>query len=161
MKFSSTALRSNTLVKHPQIKVGRGIQTFARLVLTLVVLACSNTQDAELVQYDLAFNGGRVIDPESGFDQQANVAINGGKITAVSELPLSGIESIDASGLVINYGASTSQLAIRLKDQYWASHTAQRCFFPSGVRAATKAIQADLKHGIENGGLGIGFLAGR
>ncbi|MGK0461207.1 MAG: hypothetical protein ACJA0W_002061 [Candidatus Azotimanducaceae bacterium] len=66
MKFSSTALRSNTLVKHPQIKVGRGIQTFARLVLTLVVLACSNTQDAELVQYDLAFNGGRVIDPDLG-----------------------------------------------------------------------------------------------
>ena len=231
--FSSTTLSSNTLMKHLRIKVSRSIQTFARLALTLVVFGCSNTQDAKPVQYDLVFTGGRVIDPESRFDQQANVAINGGKIAAISELPLTGIESIDASGLVlspgfidlhshalsrlgqqlqamdgvttaleleagvypigalpqilngksvINYGASTSHLAIRQRviEKILKPHLltpAQPLPPESGSKTNTEpptrrnaafvqvaseqqrnAIQTDLKQGIENGGLGIGFL---
>lgn len=233
MAYLSTTLSNNPLMKQWRIKVTRGIQTFAWLALTLAVLGCSNTQDTKSVQYDLVFTGGRVIDPESRFDQQANVAINGGKIAAISELPLIGIESIDASGLVIspgfidlhshalsrlgqqlqamdgvttaleleagvypidalphilggksliNYGASTSHLAIRQRviekilkphlltpaEPLAAESAAKTNTGPSAKRNAAfvqvaseqqlKAIKADLKQGIENGGLGIGFL---
>ena len=40
MIFSSTTLSNNTLMQHLRIRVGRGIQAFARLALTLVVFGC-------------------------------------------------------------------------------------------------------------------------
>ena len=35
-------------------------------------------------QYDLVLQGGHVIDPKNGIDQQMDVAISGGKIAAVA-----------------------------------------------------------------------------
>lgn len=233
MKFSITELLNYTPIKRLRISVGRSVQACVLLTLTLVVSGCSNTQDAKPIQYDLVFTGGRVIDPESGFDQQANVAITAGKIAAISKLPLTGVESIDASGLVlspgfidihshalsrlgqrlqvmdgvttaleleagvypinalaqimsgkaiINYGASTSHLAIRQRvlekihkphlltpakplPPEPSSKTKTRsvpgrnaAFVQVASEQQRNAIEAHLKLGIENGGLGIGFL---
>ena len=55
--------------------------------------------------YDIVLNGGRVMDPESGRDEVANVGISGGTIQAVTNEPLEGRDSIDASGLVVAPGA--------------------------------------------------------
>lgn len=55
-------------------------------------------------QYDLVITNGRVMDPETGLDAIRNVGINGGKIVAVTELDISGEESIDATGLVVAPG---------------------------------------------------------
>ena len=46
----------------------------------------------------------RVIDPESGLDAIRNVAIADGTIVAITEQPLEGEQSIDASGLVVAPG---------------------------------------------------------
>lgn len=54
--------------------------------------------------FDVVILGGRVMDPETGFDQIANVGIEGGKVTAITRQPISGQTAIDASGLVVAPG---------------------------------------------------------
>ena len=54
--------------------------------------------------FDVVIAGGRVIDPETRLDAVRHVGINGGRIAAVSETPLSGRTQIDASGLVVAPG---------------------------------------------------------
>jgi N-acyl-D-aspartate/D-glutamate deacylase len=61
-------------------------------------LACSTRT------YDLVIANGRVMDPATGFDQIAHVGIVGDTIEAVSERPLRGTRTIDASGLVVAPG---------------------------------------------------------
>ncbi len=55
-------------------------------------------------QFDLVISGGRVMDPETGLDEVRNVGISGGTITAISEKPLIGDKTIDASGHVVSPG---------------------------------------------------------
>lgn len=45
--------------------------------------------------------GGRVIDPDSGFDATAHVGVDGSTVTAVSATPLRAKSTIDAAGLVV------------------------------------------------------------
>ena len=54
--------------------------------------------------YDLVISNGRVMDPETMFDDIANVAIKGGRIVAITKEPITGGETIDASGLVVAPG---------------------------------------------------------
>lgn len=53
---------------------------------------------------DLVLRGGRVMDPETGFDQIANVGIKDGRIVAITTDPLEGGRQIDASGHVVAPG---------------------------------------------------------
>ncbi len=55
-------------------------------------------------QYDLVITGGRVMDPESGFDAIRNVGVADGKIAIVTDQEISGEEVIDASGHVVAPG---------------------------------------------------------
>ena len=55
-------------------------------------------------EHELVLKGGRVIDPESRLDGIRDVAVAGGKIVAVSEVPLDGAEAVDVSGLVVAPG---------------------------------------------------------
>ncbi|MGH9138709.1 MAG: amidohydrolase family protein [Acidimicrobiales bacterium] len=55
-------------------------------------------------RYDVVITGGRVMDPESGFDDVANVGIDGETVTAISREPLEGARSVDADGLVVAPG---------------------------------------------------------
>lgn len=50
---------------------------------------------------DVVIAGGRVIDPESGLDATRHVGIRDDRVVAVSEAPLQGRETIDATGLVV------------------------------------------------------------
>jgi N-acyl-D-aspartate/D-glutamate deacylase len=54
--------------------------------------------------YDLVVANGRVMDPESGLDGVRHVAINAGRIEAISERPPNGTRTIDATGLVVAPG---------------------------------------------------------
>lgn len=54
--------------------------------------------------FDLVINGGRVMDPESGFDGLANIGIDGDRITALSTATLVGVTAIDATGRVVSPG---------------------------------------------------------
>ncbi len=56
------------------------------------------------VAYDVVIRGGRVVDPETSLDAVRDIGIQGNRIAAVSEHPLSGSRVIEASGLVIAPG---------------------------------------------------------
>jgi N-acyl-D-glutamate deacylase len=55
-------------------------------------------------QYDLIIRNGRVLDPETGFDGIADVAIKDGAIAAVGPVSGSAVRVIDAKGLVVAPG---------------------------------------------------------
>jgi N-acyl-D-aspartate/D-glutamate deacylase len=55
-------------------------------------------------QYDLVIANGRVMDPASGLDGVRYVAVNAGRIAAVSQAPIRGRQTIDAKGLVVAPG---------------------------------------------------------
>jgi N-acyl-D-aspartate/D-glutamate deacylase len=54
--------------------------------------------------YDIVIANGRVMDPETNLDAVRNVGITAGKVTAISEKPLTGATTIDAKGLVVAPG---------------------------------------------------------
>ena len=56
-----------------------------------------------MVSADLVIAGGRVIDPLSGFDAVADVAITGGRITGIAA-GVEGQRRIDADGLIVAPG---------------------------------------------------------
>jgi len=76
------------------LRGGRGLFCAALLLAS----ACSTRT------YDTVIANGRVMDPESGFDRVANVGISGDRIETVSERPLHGRRTIDATGLVVAPG---------------------------------------------------------
>jgi N-acyl-D-aspartate/D-glutamate deacylase len=54
--------------------------------------------------YDVVIKGGRVIDPDSGYDRVANVGIDGATISSISEGVLQGRSTIAATGKVVAPG---------------------------------------------------------
>lgn len=54
--------------------------------------------------FDRVILGGRVIDPDTGYDQVASVGIDADRITSISTEPLQGKAAIDATGLVVAPG---------------------------------------------------------
>jgi N-acyl-D-aspartate/D-glutamate deacylase len=67
-------------------------------------LADAGPEPAAGTTHELVISGGRVIDPDSGFDAIANVAVDGERITAISREPLVGTRTIDASDRVVTPG---------------------------------------------------------
>lgn len=68
--------------------------------LSLALAAPLSAQD----RYDVVFKGGRVIDPDTGFDAVRNVGIRGDRIVEISTAALAGDEVVDVSGLVVAPG---------------------------------------------------------
>jgi N-acyl-D-amino-acid deacylase len=54
--------------------------------------------------YDLVINGGRVMDPETMYDDIANVGIKDGRIAAITKNAITGKQTMDAKGLVVAPG---------------------------------------------------------
>lgn len=54
--------------------------------------------------FDIAILNGRVMDPETGFDQVSNVGIKDGKIAVITDNAISAAETIDATGHVVSLG---------------------------------------------------------
>lgn len=55
-------------------------------------------------RFDVAITGGRVVDPETGLDLVANVAITDGTVKAITLAPIRGTTEIDATGRVVAPG---------------------------------------------------------
>ena len=72
-----------------------------RAMMTIAIL-CSSVPAA--LANDVVILNGRVIDPETGLDAIRNVAIEGGRISAISEFPLEGDAVVDAAGHVVSPG---------------------------------------------------------
>jgi len=183
----------------------------------ILLLGCCSMRG--FAQHELVINGGRVIDPDSGLDAVRSLGIDGGKVVAIREQPLSGRRVIDATGLVvapgfinlhthsptplgqrfevldgvttaleleagaypletfgsaledgavINYGASVGHAMIRIQlvegrdvsemvGREGAAY-GQEAFVLPLDDAQRAAMRAALERGLEQGGLGIGFL---
>ena len=73
-------------------------------ILSLVGIVLAVCQSLPAAANDIVIQNGRVIDPETGLDAIRNVAVEDGRIVAISELPLQGDTVIDATGHVVAPG---------------------------------------------------------
>ncbi len=73
-----------------------------KMLFGVAVLALSGPLFAN--DYDLVIEGGRVMDPETKFDDVANVGIKDGRIAIITKSDIKGDEVIDARGLVVAPG---------------------------------------------------------
>lgn len=76
---------------------------FAAAVTVGVLLAACGGLFAS-GDYDVVILNGRVMDPETGFDEIRNVGIKDGKIEIITEKDIDGDEEIDATGHVVAPG---------------------------------------------------------
>ena len=67
-------------------------------------LALAQAMPAAAADYDLVILNGRVMDPETMYDDIANVGVKGGRIVAINKNKITGKETIDARGLVVAPG---------------------------------------------------------
>ena len=74
------------------------------LLILLVSFSCDQKKADSNESYDLVISNGRVIDPETEFDDVANVGIKDGRIVAITKEPLTGTESVDATGKIVAPG---------------------------------------------------------
>lgn len=74
------------------------------LWLVVIVILCGWGAAAGAQEYDVVIEGGRVMDPETGFDEVANVGIADGQVQRITAQPLSGRRVIGARGLVVAPG---------------------------------------------------------
>ena len=79
----------------------RDALTFA---VALSSLSPRGTGAQEAGLYDVVILGGRVIDPETGFDAVANVGTRDDRVVAVGTQSMSGSRIIDATDLVVAPG---------------------------------------------------------
>ncbi len=173
--------------------------------------------------FDLVLANGRVIDPETGLDGVRSIGIREGRIAAISQTPLRGRATLDATGLVvapgfidlhahgqdlpaarmqafdgvttaleleagtlpvaaayeavaregrpINYGFAASWLFARIAEREGMEPDGAITFFQDAQRLKgwqhsiaspdeTARILARVERGLNEGGLGIGVLAG-
>jgi hypothetical protein len=85
----------------------------ARTVASCPLGGCGPWEEASL--FDLVVAEGRVMDPESGLDGIRWVGIRDGRIVALSETPLRGTDTLNAAGLIVGPGISTSTPTARTR----------------------------------------------
>ncbi len=74
------------------------------LLILLVAFSCDQKKDSSNETYDLVISNGRVMDPETQFDEVANVGIKDGRIVAITKEALTGTETVDATGKIVAPG---------------------------------------------------------
>ncbi|WP_220718268.1 amidohydrolase family protein [Agarivorans litoreus] len=80
------------------------IKLCSMLLLSVGLGANAVAAEEATSEFDIVINHGRVMDPETQFDQIANVGVKDGKIVAITQDIISGKETIDAKGLVVAPG---------------------------------------------------------
>ena len=80
------------------------MMTFRSLLGSLAISATMVTSAVFAQDFDVVILNGRVMDPETGFDQIANVGISNGWITKITSDDIEGRETIDATGHVVAPG---------------------------------------------------------
>jgi N-acyl-D-aspartate/D-glutamate deacylase len=72
--------------------------------LAAAALSASAAASAQTAPFDVVIRGGRVMDPETGRDETADVGITRGSIARISKTRLDGVRVIEAGGLVVAPG---------------------------------------------------------
>jgi N-acyl-D-aspartate/D-glutamate deacylase len=119
--------------------------------LLVFTLACSG----EETRYPLVLKGGRVMDPATGMDSIRDVAIQDGKIVAISAESLSGDEVVNVSGKVISpgfidlhaHGQTTGDMQIQVRDGVTTGLDMEQGTYPVASWYATMEGQAPINYG--------------
>lgn len=74
------------------------------VTVALALSLCAAVSSVAAADYDLVIEGGRVMDPETSFNDVANVGIKDGRIAIITRSNIKGDEVIDARGLVVAPG---------------------------------------------------------
>ena len=69
-----------------------------------LLVGASLVQPAMAESYDLVILNGRVMDPETAYDETANVGIKDGQIEIITKRKITGEKTIDATGHVVAPG---------------------------------------------------------
>lgn len=77
---------------------------FVFALTLLVALSCEQKKSKPIEGYDIVILNGRVMDPETNFDDVRNVGIKGDRIEIITEQQITGSKTIDAKGLVVAPG---------------------------------------------------------
>ncbi|WP_076539545.1 amidohydrolase family protein [Shewanella sp. UCD-KL21] len=77
---------------------------FSNSVKPLIIVMTFIGAGVQAQSFDVVINDGRVMDPETGYDQVANIGIKDGKIAKITTDNLEGKEAINAKGLVVAPG---------------------------------------------------------
>ena len=80
------------------------MKAIVTLIGVLAVSLGTAVSTAAVSEYDVVILNGRVMDPETNYDQMANVGIKDGRIAVITAKKIEGKESIDAKGLVVAPG---------------------------------------------------------
>ena len=80
------------------------LSVLSSLLVAVLVIAPFGCSRSGSTDHDIVILNGTVIDPESNLEAIRNVGIANGHIQTISEEPLSGRETLDASGLVVAPG---------------------------------------------------------
>ena len=89
-----------------------------RLLISVLLLSMNLPAPAVAQErYDVVILGGRVIDPETGRDEIANVGILGEQIQAITVDDIRGHKTIDASGQIVSPGFIDILASMRLDRQ--------------------------------------------
>jgi N-acyl-D-aspartate/D-glutamate deacylase len=80
----------------------RALALPAAIAATFAVAHVHSNQPAG--SFDVVLAGGRVMDPASGLDAIRHVGLRGDEIAAISATPLSGVTTVDVTGLVVAPG---------------------------------------------------------
>jgi len=74
-------------------------------LLTITLLASGIARAEEnKIRYDIVIENGRAVDPETGLNAIRNIGISGGRISAISDEPLTGKTVIDAHDHIVAPG---------------------------------------------------------
>lgn len=84
-------------------EVRGSLQVLLGLLSLFLTLSCTGYEPAGET-FDVAINGGRVMDPESGLDAIRSLGVRNGEIAVISETPLRGTTIIDATSHVVAPG---------------------------------------------------------
>ena len=74
------------------------------LIAIALICPISARSQTPAVTYDIVIHGGRVIDPETGLDAVRDVGIMNHTVAIVSQEPLRGKRTLNATGLVVSPG---------------------------------------------------------
>ena len=94
-----------------KIKTKSMNKIFLIIIAITTIISCSEhkSESTQLDGYNVVILNGRVMDPETSFDEIRNVGIKDGIIITITEEKITGKETIDASGLVVSPGFIDTQ----------------------------------------------------
>jgi N-acyl-D-aspartate/D-glutamate deacylase len=115
------------------------------------------------VSYDLVIENGRVMDPETGADRIANVAVSKGKIVAIGKAHMTGKRRIDAKGLVVapgfidlhSHGQDPFGYDQQVRDGVTTALELEAGVYPVGLFYAERAGKTRINYGASVGIQGI------